>query len=230
MSALSEFLARVPNLVDHAAVAVAAIGGVLAARGKQIDLFGVLVLALVTAFGGGTVRDLMIGDLPVAWLRDLPLVATAAGATVVTFAVARVCELPRNLLLIADAFALALFTTSGAEKALGFEVAPVIAVVMGVITGVAGGIIRDVLTGQIPLVFQPHIHLYATAALLGATVFVGLAQVPGLAHASLAIGSAVTLLLRLAAIRWKLALPVFSHAETRELAPFARETNSPTKP
>jgi uncharacterized membrane protein YeiH len=204
------------QFVEHAALSVAAIGGVLAARGKQIDLFGVLVLALVTAFGGGTVRDLMIGDLPVAWLRNVPLVTTAVVTTVVTFAVVRFCELPGNLLLVADAFALALYTIIGAKKALGFNVEPVIAVVMGVITGVAGGAIRDVITGQIPLVFQPHIHLYATAAMAGASAFVLLARVPAWAGASLPVGIGITLLLRLAAIRWKLGLPVFVHAKERD--------------
>jgi uncharacterized membrane protein YeiH len=216
MSAPGEWLA---HFLEHGALAVAASGGVLAARGKQIDLFGVLVLGLVTAFGGGTVRDLMIGDLPVAWLRNVPLVTTAVVATVVTFAVARFCELPQNLLLIADAFALALYTIIGAKKALGFGVEPVIAVVMGVITGVAGGAIRDVITGQIPLVFQPHIHLYATAAMVGAAVFVFLARIPAWAEASLPIGVGLTLVLRLAAIRWKLVLPLFIHAKERPHKP-----------
>lgn len=211
MSAADEtIIARLPYLLEHFAVAVAAIGGVLAARGKQIDLFGVLVLALVTAFGGGTVRDLMVGDFPVAWIRDARFIHTAAAAAVLTFFAARFLEFPRQLLLVADAFALALFTIIGAKKALGFDVAPVIAVAMGVITGVAGGIVRDVLTGEIPLVFRPQIHLYATAALLGASVFVLLAKIPLPAQASLLTGIAVTLILRLAAIRWKLRLPLFT--------------------
>jgi len=219
MSSVPDFTSSLPHVLEHGGIAVAAIGGVLAARGKQIDLFGVLVLALVTAFGGGTVRDLMIGDLPVAWLRDWSLVATAVAVSVTTFLVVRFCELPRSLLLVADAFALAFFTISGASKALDFGVAPVIAILMGVITGVAGGILRDVLTGEIPLVFRPHIHLYATAALLGATVFVLIAKLPAWESASVPLGIAVTLLLRLAAVRWKLALPVFMHAAARDLPP-----------
>ena len=198
-------------IFEHFAIAVSAVSGVLAARGKQVDLFGVLVLALVTAFGGGTVRDLMLGDLPVAWTRDANYVGTALAAGMGTFFVVRFRELPLNWLLVADAFALALFTIIGARKALGFHVAPAIAVVMGVITGVVGGMLRDVLTGEIPLVFRPQIYLYATAALLGAFGYVLCARFLPDEQASMFIGTGITLVLRLAAIRWKLGLPVFKH-------------------
>src|SRR5476651_2311283 len=133
-------------LLEHFGVAVAAITGALAARGKRVDLFGVLVLALVTAFGGGTIRDLVLGDRPIFWVRDGSFVITATAAAFVTFFIARIREIPRNVLLVADACALAFFTMLGAEKALAFNVAPHIAVAMGVITGVAGGMCRDVLT------------------------------------------------------------------------------------
>src|SRR6478735_3349966 len=95
--------------LEHFGIAVSAITGVLAARGKRIDLFGVLVLALVTAFGGGTVRDLLVGDRPVAWLRDPLLVATAVVTSVVTFFLAHRLKFPRAVFLVADAFSLALY-------------------------------------------------------------------------------------------------------------------------
>jgi uncharacterized membrane protein YeiH len=215
LTVLNELAPRFATVVEHAAIAVAAIGGVLAARGKDIDLFGVLVLALVTAFGGGTVRDLLVGDRPVAWLRDVPLVATAVLATIVTFFLAPRLKFPAVVFLVADAFSLALYTALGAQKALRFEVAPVLAVVMGVITGVAGGILRDVLTQRIPLVFQSHVRLYATASMLGAAIFVLLVRVPGCGPFAGVVSIAVTLLLRLAALRWKLSLPIFNDAERK---------------
>jgi uncharacterized membrane protein YeiH len=205
----STLLEQAPRLLEHFTIAVGAISGVLAARGKQIDLFGVLVLALVTALGGGTVRDLLLGDLPVSWVRDPQSVATAVLAGAGTFFAVRSFEFPRQILLVADAFGLALFTVIGARKALGLGAAPGIAVVMGLFTGIAGGILRDVLTGEIPLVFRREINLYATASLFGGTAFVctsGLFHAP---RASVFIGVTVTLLLRLAAIRWKLGLPLF---------------------
>ena len=196
-------------LIEHFGVAVGAITGALAARGKRVDLFGVLVLALVTAFGGGTIRDLVLGDRPIFWVRDGSFVITAAISGVVTFFIARIRDIPRNVLLIADAFALAFFTVLGAEKALAFNVAPHIAVAMGVITGVAGGMCRDVLMSEIPLVFRREIHLYATASAIGAGIFVVMRHwLPGRA-AALVTGTLVTLALRLAGIRWRLGLPEF---------------------
>jgi uncharacterized membrane protein YeiH len=159
-------------LLEHFGVAVGAITGALAARGKRIDLFGVLVLALVAAFGGGTIRDLILGDHPIFWVRDGSFVITAATAAIVTFFIARIRDIPGKVLLIADAFTLAFFTVLGAEKALTFHVTPHIAVAMGVITGVAGGMCRDVLMSEIPLVFRREIHLYATASAIGAGFFV----------------------------------------------------------
>lgn len=209
ISAGEVLLNHAPYLLDHFAVGVGAISGVLAARGRNVDLFGVLVLALVAALGGGTVRDLVTGELPVTWIRDPSFIGTAATAGVLTFFLVRITALPANLLLIADAFALALFTMSGAKRALSLDVAPPIAIVLIVMTGVAGGIARDVLIGEIPLVFRPQIYLYATAVMLGAIVSVVLSKILPNPEAGALIGAAVTLFLRLAAIRWKIRLPVF---------------------
>jgi uncharacterized membrane protein YeiH len=198
----------VQTWLEHFGVGVSAISGVLAARGKRVDLFGVLVLALVTAFGGGTVRDVLVGDLPVVWIREPAFLLNATAIGLVTFFVRRLRELPRTFLLVADAFALALFTIVGTRKGVALEFAAPVAVLLGVVTGVAGGILRDVLTGEVPLVFQPQIYLYATAALLGATAFV-LANQWWPNQPAVTVGcTALILGLRLAGIRLKLSLPV----------------------
>ena len=215
--------AHLQLVLEHFGVGIAAVSGVLAARGKQVDLFGVIVLALVTAFGGGTIRDLTLGERPVFWVRDPAYVGTATAVALVTFCVARWREFPRTVLLVADAFALAFFTMAGTRKALDLSVAPSIAVAMGIITGVAGGMIRDVLTGEIPLVFRREIYLYATAALCGAVVLVLLQHWQVAAPANVLIAGTLTLLLRLAAIRWKLGLPVFSHKEPAPGSPSRRD-------
>jgi uncharacterized membrane protein YeiH len=192
---------------EHLGVAVCAITGALAAKNKRVDLFGVVVLALVTALGGGTLRDLILGTRPF-WTVDVSFALGATAAAVGTFFVARFWEMPATSLLLADACGLALFTMIGTERALAFSAPNTVAVMLGVMTGVAGGIIRDVLTGEIPLVFRSGIYLYATAALCGASVFVLIAP-----HVSPLVGQsitvAVTLGLRLAAIRWRLVLPEF---------------------
>jgi uncharacterized membrane protein YeiH len=195
--------------LEHFGIAVSAITGVLAARGKRIDLFGVLVLALVTAFGGGTVRDLLAGDLPVVWLRSPEFLLNASSIALLTFFTVRIWNLPHNILLIADAFALAFFSMLGARKGIAFGFSAPVTVLLGVVTGVAGGIIRDVLTGEVPLVFQPKIHLYATAALAGAAAFVILIRLGVPQPAATPLGLALVLGLRLVGIRWRLTLPVF---------------------
>jgi len=197
------------QLLEHFGVSVAAITGVLAARGKQVDLFGVVVLALVTAFGGGTIRDLLLGAHPVFWVAGPEFLLNAVLTAVVVFFLVRFRELPLSVLQVADAFALALFTMIGARKGLAFAVDPSIAVLMGVMTGVAGGMLRDLLIGEIPLVFRREIYLYATAAFLGASFFVSLTYWWDHARLNMIFGTVVTLLLRLAGIKWRIGLPLF---------------------
>jgi len=192
----------------HFAVAVSAISGVLAGSGKKVDLFGVIVLGLVTALGGGTVRDVILSR-PVFWLADPAYVINAVLTSGVTFFVIRYLSVPTLALSIADAFGLALFTILGAAIGLKYEVGATNSVVLGVITGVAGGILRDVLVGEIPFVFRREIYLYATAAVVGATIYVGLEAYHAGNHLNRIIGVGATLGLRLLALRWKVSLPEF---------------------
>jgi uncharacterized membrane protein YeiH len=198
-----------PPWIEYFAVAVCAITAVLAAEGKRLDLFGVLVLALVTAVGGGTIRDLCLGAEPVFWIQQPHHVWTALIAAAVTFVVVRFVHLPQRLLAIADAFGLALFGIAGTEKALAFGTPGIVAILLGIVTGVAGGILRDVLRREIPWVFQADEALYATAVFAGALVFVLLSEWMPPSENHRYIGMAVILLLRLAAMRWRLRLPTF---------------------
>ncbi len=203
------------NILEHIGVSIAAITGVLAARGKQVDLFGVVVLALVTAFGGGTIRDVALGDLPVFWATDSRFFLNAGITAVVLFFAVRYHEPPMTLLLVGDACVLALFTMLGTRKGLAFGTAPAIAIAMGVITGVAGGILRDLLIGEIPLVFRPHIYLYATAAFFGAAVYVVMGHWSTDQQLNMIVGTTAVLVLRLAGIRWRITLPVLRPKESK---------------
>ncbi|HRH94909.1 MAG TPA: trimeric intracellular cation channel family protein [Prosthecobacter sp.] len=198
-----------PPWIEYFAVAVCAITAVLAAEGKRMDLFGVMVLALVTAVGGGTIRDLCLGVRPVFWIKQPHHVWTALIAASVTFVVVRFTHLPKKVLAIADAFGLALFGIAGTEKALAFGAPGIVAILLGIVTGVAGGILRDVLRGELPLVFQPDVNLYATAVFVGALVFVLLEKWLLVSESHRYIGMTVILVLRLAAMRWRLRLPTF---------------------
>lgn len=199
--------------LEHFGVAVSAVSGVLAARGKKVDLFGVVVLALVTAFGGGTVRDLCLGATPVFWVKAPAFVVTAIAAALVTFSTARWLTISRKWFEPADAIALAMFTIVGATKSLKFEAGGLIAVVLGTMTGVAGGILRDVLLNEVPLVFRKDITLYATAAITGAAVYVSMHKVLKQPAWSAAVGVGVVLVMRILAIRWEWRLPEFTTAD-----------------
>jgi uncharacterized membrane protein YeiH len=202
--------------LEHFAVAVSAISGVLAARGKRVDLFGVVVLAVVAAFGGGTVRDLLLNAHPIFWIRDPLYLHNAIISAVVTFFLVRYRDLSGVGLLVADAFSLALFAIVGTQKALVFDASPAVAAAMGVITGVVGGMLRDVLLMEIPMVFRTEIYFYATAALCGSVVFLALNHWFPESPSNMVIAVILTLLLRLASIKYKLSLPVLGDGKTPE--------------
>ena len=201
----------IQHILEQAGVTVGAITGVLAAKGKQIDLFGVLVLAFAAAFGGGTVRDLLVGDTPVAWLRGPALMMNAVISALATFLTARFICMPQGLLQIADAISLAFFAMLGVDKGIAFGMSPPVCVLLGVITGSAGGVLRDVLLNEVPNVLRRGIHLYATAATAGGIVNVLLQPAGNLIAAG--AGFVTVLGLRLAAMKWKLSLPVFEMKE-----------------
>lgn len=189
------------------AAAMMAAAGVLEAGRKRFDLFGMVVVALAAALGGGSLRDLLL-DRPVFWVADQTYLIASLIAALLTFFLARIFALPARLFLIPDAAGLALFTISGTKAALVWGAPWLVASFMGVITGVVGGILRDVLCNEEPLVFQGT--LYATAAWTGALVFLGLGVWgidPGLAAVA---GGVLIFLLRVAAIRWEIALPRFT--------------------
>ncbi|MBK5103546.1 MAG: trimeric intracellular cation channel family protein [Burkholderiales bacterium] len=189
------------------AVAVSAITGVLEAGRKPIDLFGVVLVALTSALGGGTIRDLLLAR-PVFWVADQTYLAAAIAAGVATFVLVRLVRLPANLFLLPDALGLALFTVIGTQAALSYGAPWFVATFLGLVTGVLGGVLRDILCNEVPLVFAGE--LYATASWAGAAVFIALlhAGIPDTVASLLAI--AAIFLLRVAAIRWHLTLPSFA--------------------
>jgi len=188
-------------------VAVFAVSGVLAAGSKGLDLLGVAVIAIVTAVGGGTVRDLLLDRHPTFWIADTTYLWVILAATILTLGYVRFWIATRRALLVADALGLAFFTVAGVQIAEQAGVTGLIAVLMGVITGVAGGVVRDVLTREIPLVMRPG-RLYATAAIVGAASYVLLVRWGVMPDAAALVGMSAIALLRLMAILWRLELPV----------------------
>ncbi|WJN57412.1 MULTISPECIES: trimeric intracellular cation channel family protein [unclassified Pseudomonas] len=195
-------------LADLFGVAVFAITGALMAGRKSMDLFGVLVIAVITALGGGTLRDLILDNHPVSWIRNDTYILIASIAAVGTVLWVRLTQpIHERGLLIADAFGLAVFTVIGTEVALQHNVPYSTAVIMGVMTGVAGGVMRDVICNEIPLIFQKEI--YATACILGSLVFIVMRELETPHWLDTGVAMLTVLLTRLAAIRWHLSLPRF---------------------
>jgi uncharacterized membrane protein YeiH len=193
--------------LDLAGVAVFAVSGALAAGRKRMDLFGVIVIAVVTAIGGGTIRDLLLNRHPIFWIQDttyLLVIIAVAGATPLY---ARFKEVPGKALLVADAFGLAVFTVIGAQVAEQEHLPGIIVAMVAAITGAAGGVVRDVLCTEVPVILRKDI--YATASLAGAVVYL-LAKKAALdATAGMLAAMATVVILRLAAIFWGLHLPRF---------------------
>jgi uncharacterized membrane protein YeiH len=194
-------------VITMSAVAVSAITGVLEAGRKPIDLFGVVLVALTSAVGGGTIRDLLL-DRPVFWVADQTYLVAAIAAGVMTFVLVRLARLPANLFLVPDALGLALFTIIGTQVALGHGAPWFVATFLGVVTGVFGGVLRDILCNEVPLVFTGE--LYATASWAGAVVFIALLHAGIAASIASLLAMAAIFLTRIAAIHWHLTLPSFA--------------------
>lgn len=196
-------------ILDMIGVIVCAISGVLVATRLRMDPFGIAVLAGVTGIGGGTLRDMMMGATPVFWIIDNTYIyVILASAAISVYWLHRIHRFPAYLLPLLDAFGLAIFTIIGAQKALALGFTGPVAIAMGCITGVAGGMIRDLLSGQIPFVLQKEI--YATASILGATLYVICHYFEFGPIFAMMIAMLGTLSLRICAIYWHLSLPVFS--------------------
>ena len=195
--------------IDLMGVAVFAVSGALAAGRKRLDLLGVIVVATVTAIGGGTTRDVLLDRHPIFWVADPSILVVITAAALSTVVYVRWRPPPEKSLAVADALGLAFFVISGARIAQQLDLPAISVVVMGVLTGVVGGVIRDVLTAEIPMVLHRG-ELYATAAITGAAVFLGMSVVGVPAPAPSLTGMAVIVALRLAAIVWGLRIPVFS--------------------
>lgn len=191
--------------VGLAAVAVNALTGVLDSGRKQMDLIGALLVGVATALGGGTIRDLLL-DRNVFWVVDQTYLIVALGTGLITFFLARLLHLPPKLFLIPDALGLALFTVVGTQVALQWHTPWLVASLMGVMTGVFGGVLRDILCNDVPLVFLKG-ELYATAAWVGALSMIALeaAEVSSVTASWLAMG--LILAIRLVAMRYSITLP-----------------------
>ncbi|HCG6687746.1 TPA: TRIC cation channel family protein [Vibrio parahaemolyticus] len=196
-------------MIDLFGTAIFAVSGVLLAGRLKMDPFGVIVLGSVTAIGGGTIRDMALGATPVFWITDTTYLWVILITCLLTMILVR---RPKRLawwvLPVCDAIGLAVFVGIGVEKALAYNASGMVAVIMGVITGCGGGIIRDVLAREVPMVLRSEV--YATACIIGG-IFHTMAVSMGYDHSTALLAGVIsTLVIRLGAIRWHLSLPTFA--------------------
>jgi uncharacterized membrane protein YeiH len=187
---------------------VFAISGFLTAAGKKIDLFGAAVIAFVTAVGGGTIRDVLIGAQPVGWMQDLNYVGLIALAGPGSYFFRGVIERLRRTMFLLDAVGIGIFTILGLEKTLGYGLSPVIAVLMGTVSAVFGGVLRDVLSNETPLIFRKEI--YATACLAGGCLYLGLERLSANQDLNVFLTVLFIITLRILAVRRHWYLPTVS--------------------
>lgn len=190
---------------DYIGTFVFAISGTLTAAEKRLDFFGATVIGFVTAVGGGTLRDMMLGDTPVAWMQNLNYFwLIIAGVAVTIIFRKRVMQLKRTLFLF-DTIGIAVFTILGLKKALLMNIDPPMAVMMGLSSAVVGGVIRDTLCNEVPLIF--HREIYATACIAGALIYL-LLNYLGVPEAICELSTVVSIIaIRIVVVRFNIALP-----------------------
>lgn len=201
--------ANTTDIIEVLGTVAFAISGTFAAVQKRLDPFGVLIIAFVTSIGGGTVRDLLIGDTPVAWMRDVNYCLLILVTSLLALYFKTQVKKFKVTLFLFDSLGLGLFTLVGVQKGIVFGLDPGICVALGTITGCFGGVIRDTLLNTIPLVFRKEI--YATASILGGVLYFGLLKINLDSDIAKIAVIAFIVTLRIVVVRYKLALPKFGY-------------------
>ncbi|WP_222983756.1 trimeric intracellular cation channel family protein [Flagellimonas meishanensis] len=191
--------------IDILGTVAFAISGVLVAMEKRLDLFGVFIIAFVTAIGGGTLRDLLIGNTPVAWMKDLTYVTTIFITVVFAIVFSGKLKYLRKSLFLFDTIGIGLYTMVGIEKGLQAELMPVMCIALGTMTASFGGVTRDILCNEIPVIFRKEI--YATACILGGVGYFLFVRLPIPQNYAYVAGILIVIILRLLAVRFGISLP-----------------------
>ncbi|OQP42902.1 hypothetical protein A4H97_12175 [Niastella yeongjuensis] len=193
------------KLIDILGTITFSISGVFAAMQKRLDIFGILIISFITSIGGGTLRDVLLGDLPVKWMRDIetPLIILVSAICAILFR--HIIKNFQQTLFIFDSLGLGFFTVLGIQKGIKFGLNPGICVVLGTVTGCFGGVIRDILLNNIPLIFRREI--YATACILGGIIYFILFQTHFPKEWLDVTVMLVVFMIRFLAVRYKLEMP-----------------------
>ncbi len=192
-------------LLDYIGTLVFAISGALAAMRHRFDPFGVLILATVTAVGGGSLRDVVIGRTPVGWMQDINYAYLIMAGTVIALVFRTYLVYVRRTMFLFDAIGLGLFTIIGVEIGLAAELHPIICILLGTLSASFGGVIRDILANEVPLIF--HKEIYASISLLGGALFLLLQKTTLPSDWIYILTSGLVVILRILAVRYNWVLP-----------------------
>lgn len=194
-------------LLDLIGTGVFAISGALTAAEKKLDVFGIAAVAFITAVGGGTLRDVLIGSTPVSWMNDLTyLILIVVGFVIAISFKSYILNLRKTFFLF-DTIGIGVFTVLGLEKSLEIGLHPVISVMMGMVSAVFGGVIRDIVCNEIPLIFRKEI--YALACIIGGAVYFLLGLL-SISHDWVMILTVLSIIsIRIVAVKYKLSLTIF---------------------
>lgn len=193
------------QILDILGTIAFAISGVLVALNKKMDPFGVLIIAFVTAVGGGSLRDVLIGIQPVSWMTNMTYVYVIFGATVFAIVFKSKLSYLRKSLFLFDTIGIGLYTVVGIEKGLGAGLHPIICVSLGTMTACFGGVIRDILCNEIPVIFRKEV--YATACIIGGLTYFLLREFMTDTNFVFVIAGAIVIAIRLLAVKFKISLP-----------------------
>jgi len=191
-------------ILETAGTLVFAISGALTAAEKKFDLMGISIIAFVTALGGGTLRDLLIGATPVGWLNEPTLLVVISIGILLAFVFSKKLNSLRKTFFLFDSIGLGLFAIAGMQKAINFDIPPVYAILCGMITATFGGMLRDILCNEIPIIFRKEI--YATAALCGAALYLLLGYTIVPREINYIVSIATVIIIRIVAVKYNIGL------------------------
>ncbi|AVR46079.1 hypothetical protein C7S20_12900 [Christiangramia fulva] len=195
------------NILDVLGTVAFAISGALAAMNRRLDLFGIFIIAFVTAIGGGTLRDVLIGQTPVSWMEHIVYVYLIGVVTVLAIIFRNKLYYLKKSLFLFDTIGLGVFTITGVETGIQHNLDPIISIALGAMTGTFGGVIRDILCNEIPVIFRKEI--YATACILGALAFVILHRLQVNTDLIYIITTLIVIGIRLVVVKYHISLPAF---------------------
>ncbi|HEX9600657.1 MAG TPA: trimeric intracellular cation channel family protein [Mariniflexile sp.] len=195
------------NALDILGTMAFAISGALSAMDRKFDLFGLFIIAFVTAVGGGTLRDILIGNSPVTWMQNTTIIYIIGITSFLTVIFRTQLEYLKKSLFLFDTIGLGIFTITGIEIGLRAHLDPIICISLGTITGCFGGVIRDILCNEVPIIFRKEI--YATATIFGGVLFMGLKKLDVDINVIYVSTSLLIIMIRILVVKYKISLPVF---------------------